>query len=201
MWKAWRFYFSIYKRKARLAAYTRNTLYRKKLVRLFTSWRRVTDMEFKERLNREKSTFRNDLESKILVQWSTKVDALTLYVAELEDKIKHEQEAREKLKIAYDQSLNLGHQRLVDETALLTQNPLIHEVSYPACVQEDKRLTIEMRRQSIYARMQEHLASRGMSDNSQNSNAASNGVPSVGGSRRGVGSGSKEENQLVSETQ
>ena len=157
-------------------------------------------MEFKERLNREKSTFRNDLESKILVQWSTKVDALTLYVAELEDKIKHEQEAREKLKIAYDQSLNLGHQRLVDETALLTQNPLIHEVSYPACVQEDKRLTIEMRRQSIYARMQEHLASRGMSDNSQNSNAASNGVPSLGGSRR-VGSGSKKENQLVSETQ
>lgn len=102
MWKAWRFYFSIYKRKARLAAYTRNTLYRKKLVRLFTSWRRVTDMEFKERLNREKNTFRHDLESKILVQWSTKVDALTLYVAELEDKIKHEQEAREKLKIAYD---------------------------------------------------------------------------------------------------
>ena len=102
VWKAWRFYFSIYKRKARLAAYTRNTLYRKKLVRLFTSWRSVTDREFKERLSKEKHTFRTDLESKILVQWSTKVDALMLYVAELEDKIKHEQEAREKLTLAYE---------------------------------------------------------------------------------------------------
>ena len=41
-------------------------------------------------MEREKSTFRMNLESEILVQWSTKVDALMLYVAELEDKIKQE---------------------------------------------------------------------------------------------------------------
>ena len=80
MWKAWRFYFSIYKRKSRLAAYTRNTLYRKKLSRLFSSWRLVTDLDFKERLERDKAAFRADLEGKILVQWKTKVKALWLYV-------------------------------------------------------------------------------------------------------------------------
>ena len=36
----------------------------------------------------EKTTFRTELEGKILIQWSSKVDALMLYVAELEDKIK-----------------------------------------------------------------------------------------------------------------
>ena len=39
-------------------------------------------------MDRERSTFRMNLESQILVQWSTKVDALMLYVAELEDKIR-----------------------------------------------------------------------------------------------------------------
>ena len=53
-------------------------------------------------MEHERTTFRTDLESKILVQWSTKVDALMLYVAELEDKIRQEQEAREKLALMYD---------------------------------------------------------------------------------------------------
>ena len=43
-----------------------------------------------------------NLESQILVQWSTKVDALMLYVAELEDKIRQEREARERLALMYD---------------------------------------------------------------------------------------------------
>ena len=46
VWKAWRFYFAIYKQKARKAAYTRNTLHRKKMNRLFSSWRGVTHREF-----------------------------------------------------------------------------------------------------------------------------------------------------------
>jgi len=54
------------------------------------------------------------------VQWSTKVDALMLYVAELEDKIRQEQESREKLTLSYEQSLNVGHTRLINETQLLT---------------------------------------------------------------------------------
>lgn len=114
--KAWKFYFSIFKRKARLAAYTRNTLYRKKMNRLFSSWKTVTDNDFHQRLKREKQTFRTDLENKLLVVWSTKVDALLLYVAELEDKIRQEQESREQLTQIYEQSLHLGYNRLTSET-------------------------------------------------------------------------------------
>ena len=68
----------------------RNTLYRKKLDRLFQSWRKVSHAEFSVRLDGERNAFRTDLESKILVQWSTKVDALLLYVSNLEDKIRQE---------------------------------------------------------------------------------------------------------------
>lgn len=90
VWKAWRMYFAVYKSKSRKAAYTRNTLHRKKMERLFQSWRNVTHQEFKVRMTRENSTFRTELETSILVQWSTKVDALLLYVAELESKIEQE---------------------------------------------------------------------------------------------------------------
>ena len=44
--KAWRFYFSVYKSKARRAAYMRNTLHRNKMNRLYKSWRTVTHSEF-----------------------------------------------------------------------------------------------------------------------------------------------------------
>ena len=50
--------------------------------------------------------FRTELESKILVQYRNKVDSLLLYAAELEDKIKLEQDAREKMTRMYDQSLH-----------------------------------------------------------------------------------------------
>lgn len=90
VWKAWRAYFAVYKSKSRKAAYTRNTLHRGKMNRLFTSWRKVTYNDFHSRIEIEKKTFRDNLEGEILVQWSTKVDALSLYVAELEDKIRQE---------------------------------------------------------------------------------------------------------------
>lgn len=85
----------------------------------------------------EKETFRAELQSKILVQWSTKVDALLLYVAELEEKIRQEQESREQLAILYDQSLTTGYTRLTDETHLLARNPLLHEVTPEECQIED----------------------------------------------------------------
>jgi len=65
----------------------------------------------------------------MLIQWSTKVDALKLYMAQLEDKIRVEQEAREKLAITYEESLNVGVHRLQDETQLLTESPLVREIS------------------------------------------------------------------------
>jgi len=65
----WRFYTNVKKRKNRLEAFTRNTIHRNKMRRLFESWRGVSHQWFKERLDREKETFRAELESKILTQW------------------------------------------------------------------------------------------------------------------------------------
>ena len=83
---------------------------------------------FKERIEREKGQFQLELESKILTTWQNKVDALTLYFGQLEEKIHREQEAREKLAILYDQSLETGCNRLTEETRVLASNPLVHEV-------------------------------------------------------------------------
>ena len=116
------------KRKNRLLAFTRNSIHRNKMKRLFTSWRGVSHQEFKERLDREQGQFRMELESKILVQWQSKVDALTLYFGQLEEKIHQEQEAREKLTLLYDQSLSLGFNKMNEETKVLSSNPLVHEV-------------------------------------------------------------------------
>ncbi len=51
-----------------------------------------------------------------------------LYMAHMEDKIKLEQEARQKLAEAYDKSLNCGFNVLTSQTQTLQANPLIHEV-------------------------------------------------------------------------
>lgn len=88
----------------------------------------MTHQWFKERIDSEKATIRSELESKMLIQWSSKVDALMLYMAQLEDKIKIEQEARQKLAEAYDASLSNGFSRLNIETQVLQANPLIGEV-------------------------------------------------------------------------
>ena len=100
--KAWLYHHKVQKRKNRLAAYTRNRIHRGKMRRLFESWRGVSHIEFKERLDREKASYRMELESKMLVKWSTKVDSLLVYMQQLEDKIKLEQDARERLTVTYD---------------------------------------------------------------------------------------------------
>ena len=61
--------------------------------------------------------------------WSSKVDQLMLYMAQLEDKIKVEVQAREALTTIYEHSLNKGVTVLNRETNLLADNPLIHEIS------------------------------------------------------------------------
>lgn len=104
--------------------------------RLFESWRGVTHEWFKQRLDRDKTSFRMELESKMMVKWQTKVDSLLLYMAQLEDKIKGEQDARETLTLTYDVSLNTGFDKLNTEAHVLSQNPLIHEVIIPV-VPED----------------------------------------------------------------
>lgn len=65
--KKWKAYIAVYKQKARVAAYRRNTLYRKKLKLLFTTWRSQAHEWFKERIERERALFREELESRILI--------------------------------------------------------------------------------------------------------------------------------------
>ena len=77
----------------------------------------------------EKEIFRRDLESRMLVKWSSKVDHLLVYMAQLEEKIKVEQGAREKLTNTYEASLNQGVNKLNTETQLLAEDPLVREIS------------------------------------------------------------------------
>jgi hypothetical protein len=50
-------------------------------------------------------------------------------MAQLEDKIKTEVEARENLTRVYENSLNSGVNKLNDETQMLAENPLVREIS------------------------------------------------------------------------
>jgi hypothetical protein len=50
-------------------------------------------------------------------------------MAQLEDKIKTEVEARENLTRVYENSLNNGVTKLNDETQMLAENPLVREIS------------------------------------------------------------------------
>lgn len=61
--------------------------------------------------------------------FTSKVDALLLYMAQLEEKIKIEQDARESLTQTYESSLNQGVSRLNTETQVLAENPLVREIS------------------------------------------------------------------------
>jgi len=124
----WKYYTKCSKRKNRINYYVINKFHRKRQRALFEGWQKVTHQWFKERIDSEKATIRSELESKMLIQWSSKVDALMLYMAQLEDKIKIEQEARQKLAEAYDASLSNGFSRLNIETQVLQANPLIGEV-------------------------------------------------------------------------
>jgi hypothetical protein len=131
--RAWRYYAMCHKRKKRIQAYIKNKLHRRRQRLMFASWRQVVHEEFKEKLESEKHQKRMELESKMLVKWSNKVDALYLYMQQLEDKIKLEQEARENLARTYDQSLNQGFSQLNLETKGLSHNPLVNEVVIKHC--------------------------------------------------------------------
>ena len=72
--------------------------------------------------------FREELESKIYIQYRKKVDMMLLQAAELEDKIKLEQDAREKMTRLYDQSLHQGFTALNQETQCLSSQQLVSEI-------------------------------------------------------------------------
>eukprot|EP00356_Strombidium_inclinatum_P005259 CAMPEP_0170481962 /NCGR_PEP_ID=MMETSP0208-20121228/2195_1 /TAXON_ID=197538 /ORGANISM="Strombidium inclinatum, Strain S3" /LENGTH=278 /DNA_ID=CAMNT_0010754753 /DNA_START=362 /DNA_END=1195 /DNA_ORIENTATION=+ len=127
--KAWRAYVKRRREKKRVAAYSRNTIYRNSLTRFFRSWREVSHVWGKERIAREKAVYRKNLETEKLTMWTSKVDQLMLYKAQLEDKIKKERFAREQLANTYESALNKGVNSLDNEVGVLAQNPLVHEIS------------------------------------------------------------------------
>ena len=69
----------------------------------------------------------------MLATLSSRVDGLLTYMAQLEDSIKKEQDARERLTLVYDESLNTGFEKLNQETRVLSQNPLVNEVIVDHC--------------------------------------------------------------------
>ena len=58
-------------------------MYRRRVRLLFGSWRGVTHIWFKERINRESSNYALTKKEETLVSWDTEVDALKLYMAQL----------------------------------------------------------------------------------------------------------------------
>lgn len=78
------------------------------LQNIFDALRSYSHGRYVKSLSSREQEFREELESKILVQYRNKVDSLLIYAAELEDKIKVEQEARERMTRLYDQSLIHG---------------------------------------------------------------------------------------------
>jgi hypothetical protein len=60
--------------KNRKAAYSRNTIYRNRLTRVFRGWRTCSHAWGIERINNSEDSFRKDLERQKLTMWTSKVD-------------------------------------------------------------------------------------------------------------------------------
>lgn len=96
---------------------------------IFQGWRYVTHTWFKARIDAEEN---NLLEQKKAVQYNaleSKVDALKLYVSQLQERIHVEMTAKEDLTKTYEGSINTGVGRFNQETRQLADNPLIKEIS------------------------------------------------------------------------
>jgi len=104
--RAWRDVIKFQLRKNRVACYTLNAMRRSQMRKVFGGWRKWSHIHFKKRMSHTSEQYRAELESTMLIKWSGKVDHLLLYMAQLEEKIKLEQCAREKLTLTYEQSLN-----------------------------------------------------------------------------------------------
>ena len=83
-------------------------MYRRNMRLLFKSWKQITDEWGKERIIDNAKVFESGKRVEILEQWDKKVDALKLYMAQLQEKIRIEVQAREELTRTYENSLNKG---------------------------------------------------------------------------------------------
>jgi hypothetical protein len=90
------------KRAKRMKAYSKNYMYRRKMRNLFGSWRGVTHIWFKERVNKEAVEYEKTKKEEMLFSWDKEVDALKIYMAQLQEKIRIEVAAREELAKTYE---------------------------------------------------------------------------------------------------
>lgn len=123
------FFMQSQRREKRIKAYSKNFMYRRNMRQLFYSWRGVTHVWFKERINREAVEYERVQRDKELAAWDKEVDALKVYMAQLQEKIRIEVQAREDLARTYENSLNRGVVQLNEETRSLAENPLVREIS------------------------------------------------------------------------
>jgi hypothetical protein len=96
------YYFEMAKFEKRIKAYSKNFMYRRKMRLLFGSWRGVSHQWFKQRINKEAVEYERTQRDKELAQWDKEVDALKVYMAQLQEKIRIEVQAREELTKTYE---------------------------------------------------------------------------------------------------
>ena len=94
-------------------------MYRRKLRLLFKGWKSASDDWAKERIRGVTKVFEQQRRVEVLEQWDKKLDALKLYMAQLQEKIRIEIQAREELTKTYEDSLNKGVTQLNEETKQL----------------------------------------------------------------------------------
>ena len=123
------YYAQVRRREKRMKAYTKNFMYRRKMRLLFEGWRGVSHKWFKERINAESVQYLSTKREQMLAAWDQEVEALKLYMAQLQEKIRIEVMAREDLTKTYESSLNRGVVMLNEETRSLAENPLVREIS------------------------------------------------------------------------
>ncbi len=102
------YYTQMQKREKRIKAYSKNYMYRRNMRQLFYNWRAVSHQWFKERINHEAVEYEREQRDKELTHWDKEVDALKVYMAQLQEKIRIEVQAREELARTYENSLNRG---------------------------------------------------------------------------------------------
>ena len=102
------YFAQLQKREKRLSAYSKNFMYRRKMRKLFYNWRAVSHKWFKKRINKEAIEYEKRQRDKELTQWDKEVDALKVYMAQLQEKIRVEVQAKEELARTYELSLNRG---------------------------------------------------------------------------------------------
>ncbi len=77
------YFAEVQKREKRLKAYSKNYMYRRNMRNLFYSWRGVTHVWFKERINSESAEYERVERDKELAAWDKEVEALKVYMAQL----------------------------------------------------------------------------------------------------------------------